>query len=168
MDDVIDPQSSVVAKAFFSEKVETVMSINGDTKAAKCCRVFRNWYSALDERGVTCLERINRLFTMREWLLSFLIPKLCEFPPPGGYVASIPITNFEGILLSTERVVQLYTEAKGGTFNCRSLGSQISETYFASFRDLDPQSVGVLRPDDLPRAISTSCKILEARLDPDR
>ena len=74
-----------------------------------------------------------------------MIPKLVSFPPPGSHIESIPVYNFEGTE-STERVIQLHSQAKGGSFSCRALGSQMNETYFASFLDL-PQAIKCVMPD---------------------
>jgi hypothetical protein len=44
-------------------------------------------------------------------------------------------------------------------------GSLEAENLFGEFQDLDPKGVGVLRPDDIPIAISTACELLSVRMD---
>ena len=168
VEDVIDPQSNTVAKTFFSEAVEKEMRKNGDVTEANFCQIMREWYSALDTRGIPSMQRVQMLLNMHQWLLQWLQPALVQFPPPGGFVQSIPRQNFEGLLISVERFMQLYTSVKGQCFNARALGSQMNETFFSSFRDLDPRGAGVLKPGELPRAMSVACQLLEARLDPHR
>jgi hypothetical protein len=46
-----------------------------------------------------------------------------------------------------------------------ALGSLEAENLFGEFQDLDPKGVGVLRPDDIPIAISTACELLSVRMD---
>ena len=168
VEDGIDPQSNMVAQLFFSEGVEHVMRANGDVPEAEFCRLMRIWYQALDVRGLPCIQRAKQLLEMREWLLARLIPKLCKFPPIASYVDGIPRVNFLGLLISTERFLQLPLFVQGGTFNVRSLGSQMNETFFSTFRDLDPRSDGVLSPRDLPKTMSIACQLLETKLDPER
>jgi hypothetical protein len=40
-----------------------------------------------------------------------------------------------------------------------------AENLFGEFQDLDPKGVGVLRPDDIPIAMSTACELLSVRMD---
>ena len=124
VEDKIDIQSSYVAQEFFKEEVEKVMKDNGDHKEAYFCELIRNWYNALDKRGISAIQRIKYLLKMRTWILGFLRPLLCTFPPPGSHIATIPVRNFDGMLISTERVIQMHSAR---TFNVRSLGSQICE-----------------------------------------
>ena len=168
VDDVIDPQNNSVAKTFFSHEVEDVMRGNGDLNEASFCHEIRSWYEALDTRGIPSMHRIEKLLSFRSWLLKLLNPILTQFPPPGSRIASIPIQNFEGLLISTERVIQLYLSVRKASYNVRALGYQMSETFFSGFRDLDPRGAGVLRPSELPRAFGMSCQIMETRLDPNR
>ena len=168
VDDGVDAQSDAVAQLFFSESVEFEMRRNGDTTEAEFCKLIRLWHNALDERGMAVSERTRHVLNMRYWLLLQLLPHMIVFPPVMSYVNDIPLGNFQGLLLSTERYLQLFALVNEGCFNVRSLGSQQNETFFGSFRDLDPQGAGVLKPDELPRAMSVACQLLEARLDPDK
>ena len=168
VEDGIDPQSNSVAQLFFSQKVEKVMRENGDMAEAEFAANMRDWYSALDQRGLPSAQRASQLLKFRDWLMKRLLPKLIRFPPVANSVCDIPLGNFHGLLISIERYLQIFPFVHGGTFNPRALGSQINETFFSSFRDLDPRSEGVLKPKDLPKAMSISCQLLEARLDPER
>ena len=160
---VIDTQSGATAELVFSEAVELCLRENGDIEEANFCNLLRNWHAAFDKRGIAD-GRVMALLKMRDWLLGLLLESLMTFPPTTGYVKSIPVTTFLGILISCERAIQLHRFVIGGSYNYRGLGSNMNETFFASFRDLDPKGTGVLRPDDFPRAMSISCTLLQTRL----
>ncbi|CAH1782775.1 unnamed protein product [Owenia fusiformis] len=168
VEDVIDPQSNDVAKLFFSEDVETELRKMGFCSEADYAHVMRIWYKSVDERGLDSFQRIFDLLTTRTWFMSKVLPSLNTFPPITNKIKDIPITTFEGIILSTERIMQMHLFTGERSFNVRALGSQMSETYFSSFRDLDPQGDGVLKPADIPKAMSISCQLLDIRLNPDR
>jgi hypothetical protein len=65
------------------------MKKNGNLQEANWCKLLRNWYAAIDEAGLDISQRIKWLLEMREHLLNFF--KLGQFPPPGAYVAGMPI-----------------------------------------------------------------------------
>lgn len=75
---------------------------------------------------------------------------------------------YEGLLIGTERKLQLYPFTKAGSYNVRTVGSLDIENFFGSFQDIDPRGTGVLRPDDIPIAIGVAMELLDARLDPER
>ena len=168
VDDSIDSQSNAVAQLFFSENVEMIMRSNGHLSEAELCALMRHWYEALDQRGMSSRQRAIHLIRFRKWLSGILVPKLMQFPPVTTHIDDIPIVNFEGLLISTERFLKIYPFVQGNTFNPRSLGSQMNENFFSSFRDLDPKSDGVLKPTELPKAMGIACQLLESRLNPDR
>ncbi|CAH1785126.1 unnamed protein product [Owenia fusiformis] len=168
VDDVVDPQSNEVATIFFSEEVKAEMEKNGDYAEAELTGNIGKWYRAVDERGIPAFERVKMVLSVRDWFLSQLIPHLKIFPPPTNKVNDIPIVSFEGFILSTERLIQMYHFTNDSAFNVRAVGSQMSETFFGSYRDLDPRSEGVLKPKELPKAMGTSCQLLDIRLDPNR
>ena len=164
---VLDPQSGATAELVFSERVQQCMEENGDINEANFCELIRLWHAAFDERGLG-IARIGPLMKMRDWLLGHFVSTLSISPPVTSYVKDIPITTFCGMVLASERAIQLHGVVKGGSLNFRALGSNINETYFAGFRDLDPKGSGVLRPDELPRAMSVSCTLLQTRMDQQR
>nr|KAG5713852.1 hypothetical protein BaRGS_024479 [Batillaria attramentaria] len=43
-----------------------------------------------------------------------------------------------------------------------------AENFFGAFQDLDPSGSGILRPDDVPKAIASACELIGTRLDKDR
>ncbi|CAC5376493.1 unnamed protein product [Mytilus coruscus] len=53
------------------------------------------------------------------------------------------------------------------SYNAREVSSLDNETFFSSFRDLDPRGAGVLKPSEIPKAMSVACEILTTRLNPD-
>ena len=90
------------------------------------------------------------------------------FPPVTTHVRSIPVVTFMALLVDCERSFQLFRYAKGGTVNLRALGSCLNETFFSGLRDIDITNQGVLRPDQIPKAMSTACLLMESRLDDSR
>ena len=129
--EVRDRQRNSYAQTTFSEPVE--MGKNGDINEADWCRLVRGWYSAVDGAGLDIDERIHNLLSMREFLLQQYNPMIYP-PPPGGYVKSLPIAQFEGLLTNVDRRLQLYSLSQTGTYNHRILSSLDSETFFSSFQ----------------------------------
>ena len=42
------------------------------------------------------------------------------------------------------------------------------ENSFGTFQDIDPKGAGVLRPSDIPTALSVAVVLLDAQMDPER
>lgn len=101
---------------------------------AEWCQLIRNWYSAIYEAGISTDQRIDIdwLLAMRNTLLPFL--KVGHFPPPGAYVAGLPLAQYEGLLSNVERRLQLYDMVQNGTYNQRAITSLDSETFFSGFQ----------------------------------
>ena len=168
VEDLVDTQSNSIAQLTFSTKVEEIMTKNNDIHEANFCKLIREWYEAVDEKGIKAKDRVIRLLNLREFLLDKCSTSLNRFPPPGSHISSMPSGLFSGLLISCERLIQLYRISKSGTYNVRSIGSLDNETFFSSFRDLDPRGAGVLRTTEIPKAMSIACEILTTRLNPDR
>lgn len=127
-----DKQKNSYAQTTFSEKVQFEMMKNGDYTEAEWCRLIRNWYAAIDEGGMCIEKRIECLLAMRDKLLPYL--HVGHFPPPGAYVASLPMAQFEGILSNVDRRLQLYGMVQRGSYNQRAVTSLDSETFFSGFQ----------------------------------
>ncbi|CAG2204896.1 unnamed protein product [Mytilus edulis] len=168
VEDLVDTQSNSIAQLTFSTKVEEIMTKNNDIHEANFCKLIREWYEAVDEKGIKAKDRIIRLLNLREFLLDKCSTSLNRFPPPGSHICSMPSGLFSGLLISFERLIQLYRISKSGTYNVRAIGSLDNETFFSSFRDLDHRGAGVLRTTAIPKAMSIACEILTTRLNPDR
>ena len=108
------------------------MEENGDYKEAEWCALLRNLYRAIDEAGMQLDKRIGHMFNIRSYLLKYL--KGGHFPPPGSYVAGMPIAQYEVILTNIDRRLQLYAMVKSGMYNQRSVSSLDSETFFSGFQ----------------------------------
>ena len=130
--DLQDRQSNAFAQKTFSEKVEQVMTENGDSKEARWCDLMRNWYMAIDTASVPLKSRIDSFLAMRSHLLDLL--QVGNFPPPGSFVKGMSWVQFEGILTNIDRRLQLYAIAKDGTYNQRAITSLDSETFFSGFQ----------------------------------
>lgn len=104
VDDMIDKQNEAFARATFSLKVENVMRTNGDHAEADLCKVFREWFEAEDDRGLSSHERCARRLRLRKWLLDDV--KFDSFPPLTRYIKGIPIVTYEGMSFE---IMQQYT-----------------------------------------------------------
>ncbi|XP_060589874.1 uncharacterized protein LOC132745056 [Ruditapes philippinarum] len=166
VDDLVDKQSNAFAKKTFSEEVENAMRESDYSQEANFCKLIREWYSAEDDPGIEVTERIKRRLRFREWLLYGV--RLDEFPPYGRFVKGIPHVMFEGLLTNIERKIQITPFVKSGAFCPRSLGSLEAENFFGEFQDLDPKGSGVIRPDDIPKALQTACELISTRRNPER
>jgi hypothetical protein len=71
---------------------------------------------------------------------------------------------FEGLMTNIDRRNQLFSFVRNQAYNVRALGSLEAENLFGEFQDIDPKGVGVLRPDDIPIAMSTACELLSVRM----
>ena len=72
---------------------------------------------------------------------------------------------FEGLMTNIDRRNQLFSFVRNQAYNVRALGSLEAENLLGEFQDLNPKGVGVLRPDDIPIAMSTACELLSVRMD---
>ena len=68
---------------------------------------MRDWYSALDQRGLPSAQCASQLLKFRDWLMKRLLPKLIRFPPVANSVCDIPLANFHGLLISIKRYLQI-------------------------------------------------------------
>ena len=93
---------------------------------------------------------------------------LWHFQPPGKYVSDFPAILIEGLIVSTERKLQLYPYCTGGTFNACVTGTLEVENIFQSFQEIDPSGQGVLKPDDIPRGLGIALELDTFRLKPDK
>ena len=137
---------------------------NNDNFEANFCKLIREWYEAEDNPGISAIDRFDRRFALRDWLLSSV--QFNSFPPYGSYVKGIPIVLYEGLLTSFERKTQLY--ACAGPYNQRAISTLDIENFFRTFKHLDPWGHGVLAPDDIPHAMGTAVEILQELHNPDR
>ncbi|CAH1799200.1 unnamed protein product [Owenia fusiformis] len=161
-----DKQRNSFAQITFSKKVQEEMERKGFKTEANWCRLIRNFYRAVDESGIAVEERIQSLFEMRSFLLGWFA--LADFPPPGGFVHGMPVTQFEGLLTNIDRRLQLYSLASKHTYNHRALSTLDSENIFGAFQDYDPKGTGVLRADDIPNALGSAVCLFSTRLNKNR
>ena len=72
--------------------------------------LVREWYDAEDERGMDSTKRLEKRLEIRQWLLNFF--NAPSFPLQTQFIKGIPIVNFEGLITSYERKIQLYNFIK--------------------------------------------------------
>lgn len=93
VEDLIDKQSVPNARTHFSEEVETWMNDHGFSDSAALTKIVREWHNACDMPGISAIERIGKLLSMRK-LLSKDVDFSC-FPPHGRYLNGTPAVTFE-------------------------------------------------------------------------
>ena len=128
--------------------------------------MIRGYHKAVDQPGLSATERIEKLLSLKQWLLSDV--DFSVFPPLGGSIKDISLVEFEGFLMNIDRRIQLFAAVPGNHYNARSLGSLDSENILGSFQDLHPSGTGILTPKEVPNAISTACEILSTKMDENR
>jgi hypothetical protein len=99
---------------------------------AEWCELIRNWYRVIDEAGISSDQRIDLLLAMRNKLLPFT--KVGHFPPPGAYVAGLPMVQYEGLLSNVDRRLQLHDMVQNGAYNQTEITSLVSDTFFSGFQ----------------------------------
>lgn len=164
--DLIDKQNVEFAKTTFSIKVVDALQNIGAVREANFCQLMHDWYIAEDEPGISVETRCRSRLALRDWLLEGV--NFSSFPPYGAYVKDIPLVLFEGLLTNIERKLQLFPFTKKGCYNVRAVGSMDIENFFGTFQDIDPRGAGVLRPSDIPTAVSVAIELMEAKMDPER
>jgi hypothetical protein len=127
VEDLIDKQRNSFAQTTFCEEVETIMRKLGYVNEAYFCHLIRNWYVCVDEPGVPATKRVESLLELRHWLLSLL--HVGKFPPPGRHIMGVPVTLWEGYMVSIERMFMLWGLVS--SYNVRSLGTLDVENFFS-------------------------------------
>jgi hypothetical protein len=130
--DIRDRQRNSFAQTTFSEKVEVELERNGDIHEARWCHLLRNLYRSIDEAAIDTDQRIEWMLEIRDYLMDFL--RVGHFPPPGGFVAGLPMAQYEGILTNVDIRLQLYSMTSQGSYNQRAVTSLDSETFFSAFQ----------------------------------
>ena len=166
VNDLIDKQSAAFARATFSTKVSNALMNIGAVEEARFCILVNDWYKAEDDPGISALDRCRYRLAFRDWLLQDV--RFHTFPPHGSFIRGIPIVLFEGLLTNIERKIQLFTFTKTGSYNVRAVGSLDIENFFGTFQDIDPKGTGVIRPDDIPAALSVAAELIDVKFDPNR
>ena len=162
----VDKQSVPYARRIFEIDVEEAMHSYGYHKEATFCHLVREWFEAEDDRGIGAFIRCQRRMALRDWLLDGV--SFDTFPPSGMYIKGIPSVTFESLLVHVERKLQLFAFTPAHSYNVRALGTQEVEQFFIILRDLDQNSKGTMKPDDIPHVMNVAVELDELRLSPDR
>ncbi|CAG2196319.1 unnamed protein product [Mytilus edulis] len=141
------------------------MTKNNDIHEANFCKLIREWYEAVDEKGIKAKDRVIRLLNLREFLLDKCSTSLNRFPPPGSHISSMPSGLFSGLLISCERLIQLYRISKGFYFTTtRKLPvytahclEEVSEESTGHSKE-EADIFGNHKPFDLPRTTTAKRK----------
>jgi hypothetical protein len=129
MIDMVDKQNVEKAKKVFSSEVQAVLSMQGEHSEAKLCEVVRNWFRAVDERGIPSHLRVNFMWKFHRLLTKGI--DFSEFPPPSFYVQGLPPVTFEAILQNISTRLQMYQVLPKKSYNQRAVSSLVCENYFS-------------------------------------
>lgn len=126
---IVDKQSAAIAMKFFSEDVERLLFENGDVSESEFCELVRNWYRAVDERGLHVKLRLEYMESMANYLRNLV--NFNVYPPKKQYIAGIPVVTFESLLHNITSRIQLYHILDGRSFNHRSISTLSVESFFS-------------------------------------
>lgn len=164
VEDLIDKQSVLNARTHFSEEVETWMNDHGFSDSAALTKIVREWHDACDTPGISAIERIGKLLSMRK-LLSKDVDFSC-FPPHGRYLNGTPAVTFEGMLIHIDTKIQMHNLTS--SFNIRSIGSLAAETTVGILQSLYPTSQVSIKARDVPSLMSSVVDVMSCKSNPNR
>ena len=165
---ILDQMKETLARTIISEEVESIMIRQGYNKEAEFCRVVREGlYVADDTPGVPAFERCEKRLALMEWLSRDV--DFGSFPPYGGYIKGLSHILYEGLRMSQEAKLYIYTLAKAGTYCVRAPNTLCSESFFGTMQDMDPWGQGILSASGVQKhlvefATITAMKMEDKRL----
>lgn len=134
--DSIDPQNAFIAERVISSAVEDELRSMGFNSTADFLKLFRFFFQATNERGMSADERVCWLYEMHTFLLKDT--SFDTYPPKHTqYVNGMPMQTFEAILQLCSTRIPLYSFAKGKTYNVRSCTTLPCESEFSDITRLD-------------------------------
>lgn len=160
----VDKQNASIAKRFFSSEVEQIMRDNGDFETAEFVKNVRQFYCAVDSRGVHLDDRISHLVEAHKYFQQSL--KYTDFPPPGAFVNGIPTCTFEAIMVNISVRLSLYANVKKKTYNHRSLSTLCCEQFFSKVASYTP--TGMPKSVNIPKIIGDIMMLNWLRYKPDK
>ena len=128
------------------------MKSNGYNETAAFIRLVRNWFQACDERGMKADKRVEHLYNINDFLTSNTDFDTFPSKVDGRYVRGMPVQTFEALLQNISTHILLYTMAKDGKYNTRSVSTLANKSYFSDINRLDkeggnsyPKAVNMLK-----------------------
>lgn len=159
----LDKQNVAITERFFSKEVEQVMRSNGDIHEAEFVSIVRNWYRALDERGLSVPERLNYMEEFNEYLhRNFKL----EYPPPTTHLNLMPVRTYEAIRQINSARFLLYFLNSG--YNQRSISTLDVESFFSDLTRSEFTGLGMPKAVDVPKLISRTVKLNAIKHSADR
>ena len=166
VEDKLDRQNCSISQRFFSEEVEDILRRNGRLSEATFVNRTRNWFNACDQRGMSVIDRLGKLTSMYQYLLS--MNSFSEYPPPTQYVWGIPIRTYEALLHTINTRFILYTCSVTGTYNTRSISTLAIESFFSDLNRFEFSGLGAPKSVDIPKLISHIVHVNTVKHNPDR
>ena len=165
VEDKLDRQNCQISQRFFSEEVENILKLNGDTSEGDFVEKTRNWFRACDERGMSVEDRIIKWNDM----YSFLISKcnLHDYPPPRTHIDGIPIKTFEALLHCISTRFSLYKLSSTNSYNTRAISTLAVESFFSDLARYEFSGLGTPKSVDIPKLISHVVHLNTTKHNPD-
>ena len=149
----MDIQNAFSAEKLFSVTVEQYMWENGFTDSATFIRLVHLWHEACDKRGVAADERVRRLCKMFKFLTAGINFTSVPFQYKGRYIRGMTWQTFEAILQNISTRIQLYSFAKGGTYNSRAVLTLANESFFSDLVQLEKEGKGYPKACNVGRVL---------------
>ena len=144
----------------FSEEVEKWMRDHDFSDSAELTKLIREWYEACDTPGISAIERVIRLLSMRKLLLMDV--DFYHFPPYGRYLNGTPTITYDGMLIEIDTKIQMHNLTN--SFNIRSIGSLAAETTVGILQSLYPISQVVIKGRNVPSLMSSVVDVITGQV----
>ena len=149
--DRIDSQNVFTSVRFFGEDVTAFFCANGWEDSAKFVSLIRNWYKACDQRGIPADSRVRALYELYSFLTNGVDFHQFPFQLSGSHFKGMPITTYEALLQNISTRIYLFSCAKGGTYNSRSVTTLSNESFFADLVRMDKEGNGYPKAFNIPK-----------------
>ena len=135
-----DQQNAFTAMRMFNYDVERYMRENDFTQTADFIKLVRNWHDACNRCGLSADTRVLYLTDMYRFLIKGVNFNAVPFQYPGRYIKGLTWQTYEALLQMISTQIQLYTFAKEGMYNARSVSTLSNESFFADLVRYDKKS----------------------------
>ena len=149
-----DQQNAFTAMRMFKYDVEHYMRENDFTQTAEFIKLVRNWHDACNRHGLSADTRVLYLTDMHKFLIKGVNFNAVPFQYPGRYIKGLTWQTYEALLQMISTWIQLYTFAKEGTYNARSISTLSNESFFTDLVRYDKESHCYPKGTNIGRVLS--------------
>ena len=150
--DNIDPQNVRFSKRVVSSKVQTALFSRGFGTAAKFIQVVRQWYDAVDTRGITADERVRKMIAVLKFFRQQ--GKVGLYPPPSQSVAGFSLQTWDMMVTSIWARLMIYGEVGNKSFNNRAVSTLVNESFNSDLLRIDREGTAAPKGVNIPKLIS--------------